>query len=32
MAVGAAFRDREDDNGGVDAWLSSLKQEQAAAA
>jgi phage terminase large subunit-like protein len=32
MAVGAAFRDREDDNGGVGAWLSSLKQEQPAAA
>jgi phage terminase large subunit-like protein len=32
MAVGAAFRDREDDNGGVGAWLNSLKQEHQAAA
>jgi phage terminase large subunit-like protein len=32
MAVGAAFRDREDDNGGLDGWLSSFKQEQPAAA
>jgi phage terminase large subunit-like protein len=32
MAVGAAFRDREDDNGGLDGWLSSFKHEQLAVA
>jgi phage terminase large subunit-like protein len=31
MAVGAAFRSGEDDNGGLDAWLNSLKQEPATA-